>query len=96
MMTHNSIPVAQQENTKAVDLSKADQTVDTSGECCPVPLAKASRAMKTLPSGAVLELISTDIGSRMDIPAWCKRTGHELLRREEEGRTFHYFVRKRR
>ncbi|MDO8596926.1 MAG: sulfurtransferase TusA family protein, partial [Sulfuricaulis sp.] len=77
--------------------------------------------------GQVLELISTDIGSRMDnsagsgvgrrsendagpsrnrgegepqgrgehIPAWCGRTGHELLRVEEEGKTFRYYVRKR-
>ena len=45
--------------------------------------------------GEVIELISTDAGSRMDIPAWCDRTGHELLRAEEDGKTFRYYVRKR-
>jgi tRNA 2-thiouridine synthesizing protein A len=45
--------------------------------------------------GEVLELISTDTGSRMDIPAWCDRTGHQLLRIDEDGKTFRYFVRKR-
>jgi tRNA 2-thiouridine synthesizing protein A len=74
---------------------KPDWTVDTSGECCPGPLREAHRAIKTMQPGEVLELISTDIGSRMDIPAWCNRTGHELLRMEEDGKTFRYFVRKR-
>jgi tRNA 2-thiouridine synthesizing protein A len=75
--------------------SKTTRTIDTSGQCCPVPLIETNRAIKTMQPGEVLEVISTDIGSRMDIPAWCKRTGHELLRAEEEGETFRYFVRKR-
>ena len=74
---------------------KPDRTVDTSGECCPGPLREAHRAIKTMQPGEVLELISTDIGSRMDIPAWCDRTGHVLLRIDEDGKTFRYFVRKR-
>jgi tRNA 2-thiouridine synthesizing protein A len=74
---------------------KADRTVDTSGQCCPVPMVETNRAIKSMQPGQVLELISTDIGSRTDIPAWCDRTGHELLRMEEHGRTFRYYVRKR-
>ena len=74
---------------------KPHRTVDTSGQCCPVPLIETNRAIKTLQPWQVLELISTDIGSRMDIPAWCNRTGHELLRVEDEGKTFRYYVRKR-
>ena len=74
---------------------KPDKTVDTSGQCCPVPMVETNRAIKALQPGQVLELISTDIGSRMDIPAWCQRTGHELLRMEESGKIFRYYVRKR-
>ena len=74
---------------------KADRTVDTSGQCCPVPIVETNRAIKFMQPGEVLELIATDIGSRMDIPAWCNRTGHQLLRMEEEGKTFRYYVRKR-
>ena len=69
--------------------------MDTSGECCPGPLREAHRAIKTMQPGEVLELISTDTGSRMDIPAWCDRTGHVLLRVDEDGKTFRYYVRKR-
>ncbi len=71
------------------------RTIDTSGQCCPVPMIETNRVMKTLKPGEVLEVISTDIGSRMDIPAWCERTGHELLRADEEGRTYRYYLRKR-
>ena len=75
--------------------AKADRTVDTSGQCCPAPIVETNRAIKAMQPGEVLELISTDVGSRMDIPAWCDRTGHELLRAEEDGKTFRYYVRKR-
>lgn len=74
---------------------KPTRTIDTSGQCCPVPMMETNRAIKSMQPGEVLELIATDIGSRMDIPAWCKRTGHELVHREEEGKTLRYYVRKR-
>ena len=70
-------------------------TVDTSGQYCPVPMLETSRAIKTMQPGEVLELIATDIGARMDIPAWCQRTGHELLHVVEDGKTARYYVRKR-
>jgi tRNA 2-thiouridine synthesizing protein A len=79
----------------ADDSSKPARTVDTSGQCCPVPMVETNRAIKTLQPGEILEVICTDIGSKMDIPAWCGRTGHELIRMEEVGKTFRYYVRKR-
>lgn len=48
---------------------KPDWTLDTSGTCCPEPLNQAHRAIKILQPGQVPELISTDIGSHMDISA---------------------------
>ncbi len=78
------------------DSNKPARTIDTSGQCCPVPMIETNRAIKSLQPGEVLEVVSTDTGSKMDIPAWCGRTGHELLRMEEEGKTFRYYVRKRR
>jgi len=75
---------------------KADQSVDTSGLVCPQPMLATQRAMKTMQKGQVLELISTDVGSRMDIPAWCERTGNELLQKHDDGKVFRYLIRKRR
>jgi tRNA 2-thiouridine synthesizing protein A len=42
-------------------------------------LATRVRAMRP---GAVLKLTATDLGARHDIPAWCRMTGHRLLRAE--------------
>lgn len=75
---------------------KSDRTIDTSGQCCPVPMVETNRAVKQMQSGQVLEVICTDIGSKMDIPAWCKRTGNKLIEtREEDGKSFRYYIRKR-
>ena len=52
------------------------------------------QAMKRLPSGAILEVRSTDPGVREDLPSWCRMTGNELLA-EQEGELHNcYFVRK--
>lgn len=75
---------------------KPDRTIDTSGQCCPVPMVETNRAAKQMQPGEVLEVICTDIGSKMDIPAWCNRTGNKLIEaREEGGKIFHYWIRKR-
>lgn len=61
--------------------------VDTSGAFCPVPILEVAKAMRRLPPGALVELISTDIGLEADLPAWCEATGHALERMERrEGR----------
>jgi tRNA 2-thiouridine synthesizing protein A len=73
---------------------KPDRTIDTSGACCPVPMLETTRAIKTMQAGEVLEVISTDVGSKMDIPAWCGRTGNRLLHSESDGKTFRFYVRK--
>lgn len=75
---------------------KADHVVDTSGLVCPQPMLAAQRSMKSMKLGEVLELISTDVGSRMDIPAWCERTGNELIQKQDDGAIFRYLIRKQR
>ena len=36
--------------------------------------------VRTLPPGARLLVASRDLGSNVEIPAWCRLTGHHLLR----------------
>jgi tRNA 2-thiouridine synthesizing protein A len=74
---------------------KPVRTVDTSGQCCPVPMLETNRAIKSLRAGEVLEVIATDTGARMDIPAWCGRTGHALIQTREQGESVHFFIRRR-
>jgi TusA-related sulfurtransferase len=73
----------------------SDETLDCFGLLCPMPIIKISEKIKDLRPGQVLEVIATDEGIRTDLPAWCKRTGHEFLGIEEKDGEFHGFVRKR-
>jgi TusA-related sulfurtransferase len=52
------------------------------------------QAMKRLEPGAVLEVRSTDLGVREDLPAWCRMTGNALLAEQEGERRNRYFLRK--
>ena len=44
--------------------------------------------------GQVLEMLSTDPGSKNDISAWAKRTGNELMESAEEGGVFMFYIKK--
>jgi tRNA 2-thiouridine synthesizing protein A len=75
---------------------KPDSVLDVKGLCCPMPVVKAKKAIENIEVGQVLEIIGTDAGSKGDMPAWAKRAGHEFLgvTEEEDGKVFHFFVRK--
>jgi hypothetical protein len=48
-----------------------DQTLDATGLKCPMPVLRARRALKALPSGALLELLADDPASAKDVrPRW--------------------------
>lgn len=63
---------------------------------CPMPIMMLAKKIKEIKVGEVLNLIADDIGSKEDVPAWCKRTGNELLEMKEERGVFHYLIRKKR
>ena len=52
------------------------KAVDARGEPCPMPLLMAKRALSGLPSGAVLEVLSTDAGSERDFESFARLAGH--------------------
>lgn len=41
--------------------------------------AGTARAMSTLVEGQLLQLVTRDAGAPVDIPAWCRLTGHSLV-----------------
>ncbi|ALS28492.1 sulfurtransferase TusA [Paenibacillus sp. 32O-W] len=75
-------------------MTKADLVVDTKGMACPMPIVKAKRALESLASGQVMEVLSTDKGSVNDFQAWVKQTKHELLGHEEEDGIYKFYVKK--
>jgi TusA-related sulfurtransferase len=73
---------------------KADTTLDCYGLLCPMPIIQAAKMMKTMKTGDVLEVLSTDPGIREDMPAWCRTTGQEFLGVEEDAEVIKVYVRK--
>jgi tRNA 2-thiouridine synthesizing protein A len=73
----------------------ADKVVDARGTSCPGPLLETKRAMATIPIGAVLETISSDAGTKADVPVWAKKMGHEYLGTVEENGYWKIYVRRK-
>jgi tRNA 2-thiouridine synthesizing protein A len=73
---------------------KVDQTVDYRGLFCPMPIVKVSKAIRGIEAGQVLEMLADDPGSKPDMQAWVRQTGHELLDIKEEGGVFKFYVRR--
>ncbi len=57
----------------------ATTTIDARGSYCPGPLMELIRGIREGAVGDILAVISTDNGSRTDIPAWVQKAGHRLV-----------------
>ena len=57
----------------------ADRVIDARGSFCPGPLMEMIRAIKTAEVGQVVEVLTSDSGSRTDIPKWAEKAGQELV-----------------
>lgn len=73
---------------------KIAKTLDVKGLLCPIPVLKAKRTIGEINTGEVMEILSTDPGSKSDIPVWAKRTGHEVLEVKEEANVLTFYVRR--
>jgi TusA-related sulfurtransferase len=73
---------------------KVEKTVDYKGLFCPMPIVKVSKDIKEIEVGQVLEMLADDPGSKPDMEAWVKQTGHEMVDTQEEGGVFKFYVRR--
>lgn len=73
----------------------SDQTLDTLGLFCPIPVILTSKKIKQMEIDQVLEVLSDDEGIKKDMPAWCKTTGNEFLDLIQEGKVFKVYIRKK-
>jgi tRNA 2-thiouridine synthesizing protein A len=70
----------------------ADHTLDTKGLNCPLPILKARKALKEVPAGGTLEILSTDPGSVADFAAFCRQTGNELLEESVDDSVYRFVI----
>lgn len=70
-------------NAPAAEAPVADMSItrmiDARGSYCPGPLMELIRAIREGQVGDVLEVRSSDKGSRADIPKWIEKAGHRLI-----------------
>ena len=69
-------------------------SIDARGMPCPGPLMSLIGAIRQGTVGEVIEVFSSDEGSKTDIPAWLKKAGHELVEVVEDDGYARFVVRK--
>jgi tRNA 2-thiouridine synthesizing protein A len=66
--------------------------LDAKGLNCPLPILKARKALKEVPTGETLRVLSTDPGSIPDFEAFCRTTGNELLESKSEDGVYSFLI----
>jgi len=69
-------------------------SLDASGLKCPLPVLKARKKLKTLAVNSTLEVIATDPGAVEDFMAYCKSSGHTLVKWHVNSGIYKFLLRK--
>ena len=66
-------------------------SLDTLGRHCPVPVIELAKHIEQVEVGEVVEVLSDDPASLVDIPVWCRMRGHAYVGAEpaEVGNRLH-------
>ncbi len=72
----------------------ADHRLDCTGLVCPVPVLRLRKAVEAMKVGEILEMTATDVATVVDVQAWTRRTGHELLQYTEQSGLFKFYIKK--
>lgn len=75
------------------DITVAD-TLDARGLLCPMPVVKASKAIKGVAVGEILKVLATDRGALADFPAWADDTGNEIVGSHEEDGVYVFYIKR--
>ena len=70
----------------------SEQLLDVKGLNCPLPILRAKKALKDIPSGGTLRVLATDPGSVKDFEAFCRATGNQLLESKTEGNVYSFLM----
>ncbi len=72
----------------------ADQVLDVKGLNCPLPILRAKKALKDVPTGGTLQVLATDPGAVKDFEAFCRTTGNELLESKAQDKVFSFVIKR--
>ena len=68
-----------------MEVIHVDREIDARGMPCPGPLMSLIGAIRESEIGTTIAVLSSDEGSKTDIPAWVEKAGHELVVEEADG-----------
>jgi len=80
---------------ESLDNIQVAKSVDARGTACPGPLLEAKKAIGSIQPGEVMEILSADEGTKVDVPKWCSKQGHEYLGAKEDSGYFKVYLRKK-
>jgi tRNA 2-thiouridine synthesizing protein A len=72
----------------------ADAVLDAGKSGCGELVMLIFQKMKSLSPGQTLEVLAYDEAAEIDIPAWCRMTGHVLVTSQVETSLKRFFIRK--
>ena len=72
----------------------ADIQLDAGEAGCSELIMLIFQTMKPMAPGEILEVLAYDQVADVDITAWCRMTGNELVARNKENRPQRYYIRK--
>jgi len=71
-----------------------DKVVDARGSACPGPLMATKKALGEMKSGETVEVLSSDPGTKRDVPMWAVKKGFEYLGDILEDGYFKLYIKK--
>ena len=77
-------------------MTEVTRSIDARGMPCPGPLMSLIGAIRESQVGDVIAVLSSDEGSKTDIPAWVAKAGHELVETTPDEGAMRFVVKKAR
>lgn len=77
-----------------METTMATETLDARGRRCSMLSMTVAQRIAPLTAGTVLEVVTDDPAAPTEMPAWCRRTGHELVSLETSGDTHRLLLRR--
>jgi tRNA 2-thiouridine synthesizing protein A len=71
-----------------------DHVLDCTGTLCPIPVVRLRQEIDRVEVGKVIRVIATDPASVLDMPAFARNTGHELLHSGSVNGKYEFYFRK--
>ncbi|KQN64065.1 MULTISPECIES: sulfurtransferase TusA [unclassified Erwinia] len=71
-----------------------DQTLDTQGERCPIPVMMVRKTVRAMQAGETLLVVADDPATTRDIPGFCRFMEHILLAQQTDALPYRYLLKK--